>query len=130
MHLRAATRFWGPGYERVADQGGASGSAAFVAMMDSADFWERDNLALGGWLDSPRPRGIFVQTQVRAPVVIIRKVVFEEVVQMRTVEHNDMIQTFTSDRTDETFYVRGLPGRTGCNPEVLELKSLGDMLEF
>ena len=75
-------------------------------MMEPAHFREGYDLPLLGQLNPSGAGSIFVQTQVRAPVVIIRKVVFEEVVQMKTVEHNDMIQTFTPDRTNETFHIR------------------------
>ncbi len=49
---------------------------------------------------------------------------------MRTAEDNDMIQTFTPDRTDQAFYIRRLPKRTGRAPEFLQIQSLGDTLEF
>ena len=75
-------------------------------MMEPAHFREGHDLALLGQLNPSALGSIFVQTQVRAPVVIIRKILFEEMVQMRAAEDNNMIQTFTPDRTYETFHVR------------------------
>ena len=75
-------------------------------MVEAADFRESHDLALLGQLNPSALGSIFVQTQVRPPVVIIRKILFEELVQMRAAENHDMIQAFTPDRTNETFHIR------------------------
>ena len=75
-------------------------------MMETAHFGESHDLALFGALNPSALGSLFVQTQMRAPVVIIRKILFEEMVQMRAAQNNDMIQTFTPDRTNETFRIR------------------------
>ncbi len=54
-------------------------------MMETAHFREGHYLALVWQLNPPGLGRVFIQTQVRAPVVIIRKVVLQEAVQMRTV---------------------------------------------
>ena len=48
-----------------------SGSLAFVAMKKSANFRERDDITLIRRLNPPELRGVFVQNQVRPPVISI-----------------------------------------------------------
>ena len=83
-----------------------SGGSPLVVMMQAADFWESHDPALLERLNPATFGSIFVQTQVRAPVVIIRKILLQEVVQMRAAQNNDMIQTFTPNRTNQTFHIR------------------------
>jgi hypothetical protein len=49
---------------------------------------------------------------------------------MGTVQHDDVVQTFPAERADEPLHIRRLPGRTGRNPEFLDIQSLYDLLEF
>ena len=51
-----------------------SGGSPLVVMMQAADFWESHDPALLERLNPATFGSIFVQTQVRAPVVIIRKI--------------------------------------------------------
>ena len=62
-----------------------SGGLTLVAMMEAAHFREGHDLALVWPLNPPSLGSILVQTQVRAPVVIIPKVASQEAVQMSTV---------------------------------------------
>jgi hypothetical protein len=61
------------------DEGVTSGSSAFVAMMESANFRERDDLALLRWLHAPKLRGIFLQNQMRPPAMMISQITFKHV---------------------------------------------------
>jgi hypothetical protein len=51
-------------------------------------------------LNPPRLRSIFVQPQMRAPIMIIRKIAFQDAVQKTSVQHDEMVQTFTEVRKD------------------------------
>jgi hypothetical protein len=52
----------------------SSRSAALVAMMQSADFWERDDLACSGSVYRPSLRAILVEREMRSGLVIIVKI--------------------------------------------------------
>jgi hypothetical protein len=55
----------------------SSGHSAFVAMMEAADFWEREDLTLLWELNPPGFWGILLQAQVCPAAVIIREVSFK-----------------------------------------------------
>ncbi len=57
-----------------------SGSLAFVAMMQSADFEEGNNLAVPRRLNPAWIGGIFVQPQMGAPAVIVGEITFQHAV--------------------------------------------------
>jgi hypothetical protein len=40
-----------------------------------------------------------------------------------------MVQTFTAERTDETFHLRRLPRRARRNADFLQFQSLGEVLK-
>jgi hypothetical protein len=52
----------------------SSRSAALVAMMQSKDLWERDNLTSSGSVYRPSLRAILVEREVRPGLVIIVKI--------------------------------------------------------
>ena len=79
-------------------------------MMESAHFRERDDIALLRRLDPPKLRGIFVQTQMGPPAMIICEITFKDPAQMDCVQHDHVVQTFTPNQTDEAFHIRRLPG--------------------
>jgi len=46
------------------------------------------------------------------------------------VEHDDVIQTFSADRPNQSFDVRRLPGRPGSNSDFLQTQGSGAVLEL
>jgi hypothetical protein len=77
-----------------------SGGSAFVAMMPSANFGARNDVALFRRLHPPCLWSIFVQAQVRPGRVIISEISFEQAMQVSSIQHDHMIQTITPNRTD------------------------------
>jgi hypothetical protein len=69
-------------------------------MMQSAGFGEGDDFALSGRLHPPNLRGIFVQTQVRPPAVVISQIPLQPAAQMSLVKHNDVVEALSPDRAD------------------------------
>jgi len=138
ISLLGGTRFWhccrppqsAPKAEPDVDYGVLSGSSAFVAMMESAKFRERDDVALLWWLHPPGQRGIFFQPQMGPPAVIVGEITFKDAVQVNSVQHDYVVQTFTPDRTNQPFDVGRLPGRPGRDEDLLQTQSLGAMLEL
>ena len=107
-----------------------SGRETIAAMMKSAHLGKHNNLSLLRSLHRPRFRGIFVQAQMGPTPVIIGKIGFKQTVQVSLVEHDDVIQTFATDRTNQPFDVRRLPRRARHNPDFLQAQSLGAALEL
>ncbi len=66
-----AVRRFNPRLQVAANEAVISGGPAFVAMMQSANFGERNDVALLQRLDSPRLGSILVQTQMRSAGVVI-----------------------------------------------------------
>ena len=91
---------WPMTHQASPDHRAISSRAAFVAMMQSPNLWKRDDRALHRRLHPPDLRRIFVQTEMRPPAVIISEIPFEHAVQMNSVQHNHVVQTFTPDRTN------------------------------
>ncbi len=57
---------------------------------------------------------IFVQRQVSAGTIVIVGVGAKHAAQMCLTDNDQMIQTFSSDRSDQPFNVGVLPGRAWC----------------
>ena len=79
-------------------------------MMQTADFGEGNNIADGGKLHATRPWAVLVERKMCSGVMMILKIARQDAAQVTLVEDDNVIQTFTADRTDETLGVGILPG--------------------
>jgi len=86
-----------------------SGSPTLIAMVQTAHFWERNDLSLFGPLDWSRLGWVIFQSQVRSTFVIVCEVGSEYALEVSLVEDDDVIQTFAANRPDQPFHVRRLP---------------------
>ena len=84
-------------------------------MMQAADLGNRDDAATAGRLGLTFYRSVAVQGQMRPRANVVLEERFEDPLEMPFVEHDNMVQTLSSDRSDQAFYVRVLPGRSGCD---------------
>jgi hypothetical protein len=66
---------------------------------------EDNNIAGGGRLDATRARTILVERKMRSGVMMILKIARQDAAQVTLVEDDDVIETLTADRTDETLGV-------------------------
>lgn len=71
----------------------ASGRTPLVAMVEAANFRERDHSALGRRLHPSWHRRVFLQREVRSRVLIIENVPGEHAAQVRLVEDDDVVET-------------------------------------
>jgi hypothetical protein len=85
-------------------------AATLIAMMQTSDFWEGNDLARRGKLYATRPRAVFMEREMRSGVMMILKIAREYAVQVTLAEDDNVIQTFAADRTDESLGVGILPG--------------------
>src|SRR3979490_1779277 len=96
------------------------GGTAFVAMMEAADLRERDNLAGSGRVYRSALRTILGEREMRSRLVVIVKVRRQHAAQMMLIEDDDVIQTFTADRTNDAFDVAVLPRRARRSNNLLD----------
>jgi hypothetical protein len=87
-----------------------SRGSTLIAMMQTADLGESNNVASGGKLHATRPWAVLVEREMRSGVMMISKIAQQDAAQVTLVEDDNVIQAFTADRTDETLGVRILPG--------------------
>src|SRR5882672_2974399 len=66
-------------------------------------------------LNRARNGRILVQGQVRPRLIIVASVRFQNPAQMCLAQDNDVVDTFTPDRSDQPFDKAILPGRGRCN---------------
>ena len=115
----------------------SSSRPPFVAVMQSANLRQFNDRPQFRRLNQSGLRCIFLQRQVRARLVVIIEVRFERASQRRFVEHDEVVQTFPSDGSDQALHIGTLPWRSrGCptdlprrreqgfSPNCLRLKNL------
>src|SRR5260221_3351250 len=80
-----------------------------ILVVQSAENWHRQRAtdSLNGTLD----RRVLVQRQMRPSLVVIFLVRFEQMAEMPLAEHNNMVKTIPSDRTDQPLRISVLPWR-------------------
>ncbi len=72
---------------------------------------------------------IFVQRQVRAGTIVIVDIGAKHAAQMCLPDYNQMIQTFSSDRSDQSFDIGVLPGRAWCRRAIPDAHAFDPPLE-
>ena len=86
---------------RVDGRSGRSGGAAFVAMMKSAHFRERDHAPFRRRLHASRRRRVFLQGEMCAGPMIIGDIRGQEPSQMPLAEDDDVVETLAANGSDQ-----------------------------
>src|SRR5664279_5465976 len=84
-----------------------------IAVMKSAQDGARTDHT--GSLNRARNRRILVQGSMRSDVIVIVGVGFQDPTQMHLAQDNDVVHTFTPDRSDHPFHKAILPRRGWCS---------------
>src|SRR5262245_47324174 len=86
-------------------------------MVQTANLWQGNDIAGRGKLNAAGPRAVLAKREMCSGVVMILKIARQHAAQMAFVEDDDVIQTFPTDRTDETLSIGVLPrgSRRGDN---------------
>ena len=74
-------------------------------MMESADLRDAEDPASGRRLDFAWNWRVAIQRQVRPHLVIVFQVIAEDSLEVPVAEHDEVIETLTTNRTDQTFHV-------------------------
>src|SRR5215472_5496148 len=61
---------------------------------------------------------------MRSGMLVIRAIAFDQPLEAANPEHNDVIETLASNRSDKPFGVGILPGRTRCGEDFLDAHGL------
>jgi len=91
-----------------------SGRPAFVAMMESGDFGQLDDLTHRRWLDVSRVGSIFVQGEVGPRALVVSEVGTQDAAEVCLAKDDHVIEALAPDGTDEALDVRILPGDRGA----------------
>ena len=83
-----------------------------ISVMKATDLSKRHHVTPFRRLDLAGRRCVSIKGKVRAGLVIIGEVAFEEVHEVRLIEHDHVIQTFTPDGANQPFNIRRLPRRS------------------
>ncbi len=73
--------------------------------------------------------GVLVQGERCSGAVVVDEIAGEDAAQVRLAEHEDVLQTFATDRADETFREGLLPRTTAGRPEFSDPQALQAVLE-
>jgi hypothetical protein len=73
-------------------------------VVQPAENWAAKNLP--GPFDGTRERGILLQSEMRADAIVICHV---QVAEVAFAEHDDVVEAFPPDRTDQPFGIPVLP---------------------
>ena len=87
-----------------------SRGSTLIAMMQTADLREGNNIACRVKLYATRPRAVLFEREMRSGVMMILKIARQYAAQVTLFEDDNLIQAFTADRTNETLGVGVLPG--------------------
>jgi hypothetical protein len=87
-----------------------SRGSTLIAMMQTSHLREGNNVARGGKLHATRPWTVLVEREMRSGGMMISEIARQYAAQVSLVEDDNVIQAFTTDRTDETLGVGILPG--------------------
>ena len=98
----------------------ALSGATFVAMMQSTDLRDRHNLTGIRRLDRSSVRRILFEAQVSAAPMVILGERNQMSAKAALVEHDDVVEAFAANGTDQTFYISTLPGCIGCAQYLLD----------
>ena len=83
--------------------------APFVAMVQTADLWEHENLAGSGWVYRAALRTILVEREMCSRLVVIVKVRRQHTAHVTLVEDDDVIETLAANRANDALDVGVLP---------------------
>ena len=78
-------------------------------MAQTANFREGNDIAGRGRLYGTRTRALLAERKMRSGVMMVLQIARQNAAQMTLTEDDDVIQTFSADRTDKTLSVRVLP---------------------
>src|SRR3989442_8107100 len=93
-------------------------------MMQATDFGNRDDRTQSRRLNWPPVGCVLVEREMSASPVIVREVAGQDAAQVAFAEDENVIETLASDRADEPFHEKILPGAVRRRNDFLDLHAL------
>jgi hypothetical protein len=87
--------------------------------MESADLGSGDHSAAARWRHQAWFGRILLEREMRTRRRVVADVRFQDLSETGGAQHDDMIETLATNRADEPFGVRVLPGRARCGQHFL-----------
>ena len=84
--------------------------APFVSMVETADLRDRHDAPYGRWRDRTRQGSVLLERQMRARRHVVREVGIQHATQPGRIQNDHMIETLSSNGSDEPFDIGILPG--------------------
>jgi hypothetical protein len=84
---------------------------AFITVMETAQLRDRDDPADARNLS--RNRTLLVEAQMGPGPVVVNEIRSQDSLKVPGVQDHEMVQAVSSNRADQAFYVRILPGTSG-----------------
>ena len=72
------------------------------------------------WLNRSRLRAVLLQSKMGAALVVVAEILLEHPPEMLLVENDRMVETFPSDRSDQSLNVRIVPRGPSGDQHVLD----------
>jgi hypothetical protein len=89
---------------------GSGGHLTGVTVMQSAQPWPGDDVALVWRFDGAGGRTILVEEPVSPIFMVISSIIRENLVEVLRIEDNEVVQTLAANRTNQSFDHGILPG--------------------
>jgi hypothetical protein len=71
----------------------------------------RDNAPAAGRFQASRDRSVAIKGEMSSRLVMVVEIGAKDAHEMALAEHDDAVQTFSADGSDQAFHIRILPGR-------------------
>src|SRR5215204_138042 len=108
---------------------GDSGGLPFVPMVEPTDLWPRHDPSAAGRIHGASLGRILAEREMRSRVLVVRDVGAQHPPKVSLIEHNHVVQTLTTDGSDDAFDVGILPGRAWGRADGCEAERFGGAAE-
>jgi hypothetical protein len=98
-------------------------------MVQAADFPERDHVTLGDVLHASGRWRIFLQREMCARFVIVRKIAGQDSAQMLLAEYHHVVQAVAPDGSNQPLCIRVLPGTGRSRPDLADTHASDSLAE-
>jgi hypothetical protein len=92
-------------------------------VVQTSDPGEGDDTTCFTWLDRPRLRAVFPETQVSPRIRVVAEVLAEHAPEVLLVQDHDVVEALAPYRADQPFDIGILPGRPRRYPHVFDLEA-------
>jgi hypothetical protein len=108
----------------------SSGSAALVAVVQTADFRDFDDVAYARRVDGSWLRGVFAEGEMRSRFVVVGKIRGQDATEMLLTEDDHVIETLSAYGSHKALSIGILPGRPRCCEDLVDADAAHSMAKL